>query len=58
VPIAWTDWANFHGFKSGHTNGVQFVYADGSVHFITNSIALGTYRAMATYIGGEVVTEP
>jgi hypothetical protein len=33
---------------------VQFVYADGSVHFITNSISLQTYRAMATKDGGEV----
>jgi len=51
------DWANRNGFKSRHTGGVQFAMADGSVRFIRDSIPLGTYRAMATYRGGEVVTE-
>jgi prepilin-type N-terminal cleavage/methylation domain-containing protein len=52
------EWGDFHGFKSRHVGGVQFVYADGSVHFITNTIPLGTYRAMATFKGGEAVTPP
>jgi prepilin-type N-terminal cleavage/methylation domain-containing protein/prepilin-type processing-associated H-X9-DG protein len=56
--IPWTNWGDFHGFKSRHPGGVQFVFADGSVHFISDAIALGTYRAMATYNGGEVVTLP
>jgi prepilin-type N-terminal cleavage/methylation domain-containing protein/prepilin-type processing-associated H-X9-DG protein len=56
--IPWTNWGDFHGFKSQHPGGVQFVYADGSVRFLNDSIALGTYRAMATYNGGEVVTLP
>jgi hypothetical protein len=36
---------------------VQFVYADGSVHFVPNSITLGTYRALASYKGGEILTD-
>jgi prepilin-type N-terminal cleavage/methylation domain-containing protein/prepilin-type processing-associated H-X9-DG protein len=53
-----SQWGVLNGFKSWHTGGVQFVYADGSVHFITNSIALGTYRAMATFNRGEIVSPP
>jgi prepilin-type N-terminal cleavage/methylation domain-containing protein/prepilin-type processing-associated H-X9-DG protein len=54
--VSYKDWQNYHGFKSNHSGGVQFVFADGSVHFISDSIALGTYRALATYNGGEVVS--
>jgi len=49
------DWPNVYSFRSKHTNGLQFAFADGSVHFITDSIALPTYRAMSTRAGGEVV---
>jgi prepilin-type N-terminal cleavage/methylation domain-containing protein/prepilin-type processing-associated H-X9-DG protein len=56
--IPWSDWGDFHGFKSQHPSGVQFAYADGSVHFISDSIALGTYYALATYNGGEIVILP
>ncbi|HJZ54992.1 MAG TPA: DUF1559 domain-containing protein [Gemmataceae bacterium] len=52
-----SEWGSYHGFKSRHTGGVQFVYADGSVHFIPNSITLGTYRALASYKGGEVLSD-
>jgi len=58
LPVAYTNWQDYHGFKSHHTGGVQFLYGDGSVHFISDSIALGTYRNLATYNGGEAVTLP
>ena len=62
VPINTTsldqaEWGSYHGFKSKHTGGVQFVYADGSVHFVRDSIPLSTYRAMASYAGGEVLVD-
>jgi len=51
-------WERLHGFKSRHVGGVQFAYADASVHFVSDSIPLGLYRALATINGGEVVTPP
>jgi prepilin-type N-terminal cleavage/methylation domain-containing protein/prepilin-type processing-associated H-X9-DG protein len=51
-------WGSYHGFKSRHAGGVQFVFADGGVRFVTNSIPLGTYRALASYAGGEVADLP
>ena len=52
------DWFNVYSFRSRHPGGLQFAHADGSVHFIGNSIDLTTYRAMATIAGGEVVDTP
>lgn len=43
-------------FWSKHTNGVNFVFADGSVHSIHNSISAAVYRALATRGGGEPVS--
>jgi prepilin-type N-terminal cleavage/methylation domain-containing protein/prepilin-type processing-associated H-X9-DG protein len=50
-------WGSYHGFKSRHSGGVQFVYADGAVRFVRDSIPLATYRALASYAGGEVITD-
>ena len=41
--------------SSGHINGVQFLFGDGSVHIINNAIAQSVYDALATRSGGEVV---
>jgi prepilin-type N-terminal cleavage/methylation domain-containing protein/prepilin-type processing-associated H-X9-DG protein len=53
-----TDINDGNGFKSRHPGGVQFVLADGSVHFISNSISLELYRALATTNGGEAAQVP
>jgi prepilin-type N-terminal cleavage/methylation domain-containing protein len=53
---ATSEWGSYHGFKSHHPSGVQFLLADGTVRFVDNSIPLGTYRAMASYAGNEVVS--
>jgi prepilin-type N-terminal cleavage/methylation domain-containing protein/prepilin-type processing-associated H-X9-DG protein len=50
------DWPNLYSFRSRHLGGLQFAYADGSVHFISDTIPLSIYRAMATISGGEVAT--
>jgi prepilin-type N-terminal cleavage/methylation domain-containing protein/prepilin-type processing-associated H-X9-DG protein len=47
-------------FGSGHTNGANFVFCDGSVRFLTTTGVgdLPTYQALSTRAGGEVVTTP
>jgi prepilin-type N-terminal cleavage/methylation domain-containing protein/prepilin-type processing-associated H-X9-DG protein len=39
--------------SSRHPNGVNVVFSDGSVHFITNSIDLTVWRAMGSRNGSE-----
>ncbi len=48
-------WPTRYSFRSNHAGGLQFAMADGSVRFVSESIALLTYRALATRAGGEVV---
>lgn len=47
--------AHEEDFWSNHSQGVNFLFADGSVHSIGNSINPATYQALATRRGGEVV---
>jgi prepilin-type processing-associated H-X9-DG protein len=49
---------NNFGLNSKHTGGVQIAFADGSVHFVADSIDFGVYRAMATLAGGEIAQLP
>jgi prepilin-type N-terminal cleavage/methylation domain-containing protein/prepilin-type processing-associated H-X9-DG protein len=41
-------------FSSAHAGGVNFVYADGSVHFLSKNISRATYRALATYNASDI----
>ncbi len=41
-------------FASKHTGGTQFVFTDGHVSFLPNSIDRAAYSAMGTRAGGEV----
>jgi len=52
------DWPNVYSFHSLHANGLHFAFADGSVHFLQDSINLATYRALATMQSGEPVEVP
>jgi prepilin-type N-terminal cleavage/methylation domain-containing protein/prepilin-type processing-associated H-X9-DG protein len=42
-------------FSSQHTGGANFVFADGSVHFIPDSIDPVVWHALGTRAGGESV---
>ena len=42
-------------FKSHEDRGTNAGFADGSVHFIRETIAAATLRALLTYKGGEVI---
>src|SRR5262249_38145270 len=47
------DWIS--GMRSRHSNGAYVVFADGSVRFVSVTIAPETYRALSTIAGGEVL---
>jgi prepilin-type processing-associated H-X9-DG protein len=53
-PTLWGGWPNTFGLSSAHPGGVQIAFADGSVHFVQDSIDFKIYRQMATKAGGEV----
>jgi prepilin-type N-terminal cleavage/methylation domain-containing protein/prepilin-type processing-associated H-X9-DG protein len=44
------------GFKSRHAGGANFLFADGSVHFLKNSVNRVTYAALGSRLGGEVTS--
>jgi len=44
-------------FSSQHSKGVNFVFADTHVRFLTSSTSLAAYRAMSTIAGGEPAGE-
>jgi prepilin-type N-terminal cleavage/methylation domain-containing protein len=52
----YVDWPNRYSFRSRHPGGLQFAYADGTVHFTSDALPLTVYRAMATIQGGETAT--
>jgi prepilin-type N-terminal cleavage/methylation domain-containing protein/prepilin-type processing-associated H-X9-DG protein len=45
-------------FRSDHPSGCNFLYADGSVHFLSEGIDIDLYRALSTIQGDEVVALP
>ena len=40
------EWNLSWGFKSRHPQGCQFVFGDGSVHFISQSVNYATYQRL------------
>jgi len=45
-------------FSSLHPGGCHYVFGDGRVSFLSESLDLATYRALATREGGESLTHP
>jgi len=54
---ASTPWDQRWSFGSTHTGGAHFVMCDGAVRFVSNNIAMRTYRNLSTLDGHEVVGE-
>ena len=52
------NWLLQSGFRSAHPGGAGFVYADGHVSFLSESIDTVVYRGLSTRAGGETVQEP
>ncbi len=48
-------WPDLYSFRSRHPGGLQFVFADGSVHFISQQIAMLTYYALASRNGSDTI---
>lgn len=47
----------FESFRSDHPGGVNFVFVDGSVRFMSEEIPLATIKALATRAGGEIISD-
>ncbi len=45
----------FRAARSRHSGGVNLLVGDGSVHFVSQTVSPGTWRALATRGGGEVI---
>jgi prepilin-type processing-associated H-X9-DG protein len=48
--------AGIFGWSSGHPGGVNLAFADGSVHFVSNSVNATVIRDLSTRAGGETVS--
>jgi prepilin-type processing-associated H-X9-DG protein len=49
---------NAWGFGSWHSGGANFLFADGSVHFLIDSMPFATFQALNSINGGEVAALP
>jgi len=45
------------GFRSNHPGGANFLFGDGSVRFLKETIANTTYQNISTKAGGETVSQ-
>ncbi len=55
----YRNWQTSQAFKSDHPTGATFVFADGSVHFLVDTIDYYTYQQMGTRSsGGALLKDP
>jgi prepilin-type N-terminal cleavage/methylation domain-containing protein/prepilin-type processing-associated H-X9-DG protein len=58
TPYNGSDNANNVSFGSEHAGGgANFALADGSVRWVSAGISMGTYLSVASYNGGEIVSD-
>jgi prepilin-type N-terminal cleavage/methylation domain-containing protein/prepilin-type processing-associated H-X9-DG protein len=50
-------WNTSMGFKSAHSGGAQFVFCDGSVHFLNEAIDHTTYQALGDRRDGVTMND-
>lgn len=57
LPLTHDNWAGnaFAGPASYHANGVYFVFADGSVHYLSQTIDRNTLSALTTRMEGDTM---
>jgi len=56
APVGCRFGSSAKGFISLHPGGANFAFADGSVHFLKNSINQATFCALGSRAGGEVLS--
>jgi prepilin-type processing-associated H-X9-DG protein len=54
----WQNWQTSQGFKSQHPGGAQFVFCDGSVQFLPQTIDYTTYQRLGCRRDGGAVQIP
>jgi len=56
-PVARSSGHGLSTARSRHTGGVNAWYCDGSVRFVSDSVSMTIWRALATRTGGEVLSD-
>lgn len=56
LPLS-SDEKPFYSYQSAHAQGAFFLFADGSVKFLSDVIDQRTFEAISTIAGGEAVSE-
>lgn len=54
---SFCNWNTADGFKSAHADGATFVFGDGSVHFLAESIDFTTYLRLGAKNDGQIVAD-
>jgi prepilin-type processing-associated H-X9-DG protein len=49
------NWAVADGFKSHHAGGANFLFCDGSVHFLAQAIDMWTYQRLGCRNDGMIL---